>query len=180
MEFIETQPTKIRKLISYKKEPKTFFENVKEFMKYKDEGLFLSKNSKYILSNEFFRNVKNNDSNPRFEQILNKQYAMNRNEYNQLISFMNNTSYNSMSYEESTFILKNNNFLEITLFKYKCVYNEIVLNNFNNNYIPYYFTDDIIQYIENEYIIFYFNKENKSVKYKHVSAKFILHALLCR
>ena len=28
--------------------------------------------------------------------------------------------------------------LEITLFKYKCVYNEIVLNNFNNNPTMYH------------------------------------------
>ena len=42
------------------------------------------------------------------------------------------------------------------------------------------YQNPLVGIIENQYIIFYFNKENKSVKYKHVSRKFILQAILPR
>ncbi len=171
MEFIAEQPRKLRKM---KRESKETFENIKEFMIEKDENLF----SKYGISNNFFTNTRNNDVNPRFEQILNKQYSIHNNEYIHILSFMRNTNYSVNSYKECTFILKNNEFLEITLYKYKYIYNEFFDIPNNNYYVPFYFTNDVSNYVENKFVIFYFNKENKSVKYRHISESRILNTLV--
>ncbi len=169
MEFIVEQPRKRRKINSELKET---FENIEEFMIEKDENLF----SKYGISNRYFENIQNNDVNQRFEQILSKKYSINNNEYINIIFFMKNINYTTNSYKECTFILKNNKFLEITLYKYKYIYNEF-LNIPNNNYIPFYFSNNFSNYVKNKFVIFYFNKENKKIKYRHISKSRILHSL---
>jgi hypothetical protein len=172
MEFIlKEQPRKLRKM---KREPKETFENIKEFMIEKDENLF----SKYGVSNGYFENIQNNDVNPRFEQILSKKYSINNNEYKNILLFMKNTNYSINSYKECTFILKNNEFLEITLYKYKYVYNEFLDIPDTNYYIPFYFSNDPSNYVQNKFVIFYLNKENKSVKYRHISENRILNTLV--